>query len=364
MPNQRSMIQPCVFIPFSLPRLLSTSMRLGQALVLASVVACLTIGYPIEPALAARTADDVMKDLPLSDSQKQDVLNGGVVKWTTMEAGERELAVGIIMLIKGKPEKAAQLFREAEGYKLIDAVTAHGSISGKGTEADFANLVLEPNGEKEAGRYLDAEPGEDFNLDKKEIAAFQALKAQSKDGGANQKAVEAQIRKNFLARLQAYQAKGLAGMSPYERGDNEERMSNQEILLSVDANKVLASHYPKFTQILHNYPSADMTGVEESFFWLNIEVFSRPLLVLSHRMLYKDGDTYVASDRHFYTSHEYNSLQAVGGVWPKGDSSLLVYLYRISTDQVGGFGSSAKHPVSRALMGPYIVELFEKIRAQ
>jgi hypothetical protein len=223
---------------------------------------------------------------------------------------------------------------------------------------------LEPNGEKEAGRYLDAEPGEDLNLDKKEIAAFQALKTKSKDGGGNQKAVEALIRKNFLARLQAYQAKGLAGMSPYERGDNEERMSNQEILLSVDANKITAKFHPKFSEVLHNYPSADMTGVEESFFWLNIEVFSRPLLVLSHRMLYKDGNGYMASDRHFYTSHEYNTLQAVGGVWPKGDSSLLVYLYRISTDQVGGFGSSMKHPVSRALMGPYIVELFEKIRAQ
>jgi hypothetical protein len=323
----------------------------------------LTIGYPIEPALAAPTADEVLKSLPISDSQKQDVLNGEIVKWTTMEAGERELAVGIIMLKKATPEKAAQLFRGAEGYKLTEAITAHGSISGKGTEADFANMVLDPNGEKEAGRYLDAEPGEDFNLDKKEIAAFQALKAQSKDGSVNQKAVEAQIRKNFLARLQAYQAKGLDGISPYERG-SEERMSNQEILLSVDANKILAKLYPKFNQVLHNYPSADMTGVEESFIWLNIEVFSRPLLVLSHRMLYKDGDGYVAADRHFYASHEYNSLQAVGGVWPKGDSSLIVYLYRISTDQVGGFGSSAKHPVSRALMGPYIVELFEKIRAQ
>jgi hypothetical protein len=343
---------------------MSASLCLGQALILASVVTCLTIGYQIEPALAAPTADDVLKSLPISDSQKQDALNGKVVKWTTTEAGERELAVGIIMLMKANPDKVAELFRGAEGYKLIDAVTAHGKISGKGTEADFANLALNPNGEKEAGRYLDAEPGDDLNLDKKEIAAFQALKAQSKDGGGSQKAVEALIRKNFLARLKDYQAKGLAGMSPYERAGNEERMSNQEILLSVDANKILAKLYPKFSQVLHNYPSADMTGIEESFFWLNMEIFSRPLLILSHRMLYKDGDGYVAADRHFYTSHEYNSLQAVGGVWPKGDGSLLVYLYRISTDQVGGFGSSAKHPVSRALMGPYIVELFEKIRAQ
>jgi hypothetical protein len=360
MPPQRSLIQPCVFIPFPLTRLTSTAIRLGQICMVASVISCLTIGNPIQPALAAPTADEVLKALPLSDSQKQDVLNGKVVKWTTTEAGERELAVGIILLMKGKPEKAAQLFRGAEGYTQIEAVTAHGIISGKGTEADFANLVLEPNGEKEAGRYLDAEPGDDLNLDSKEIAAFQALR----NSGANQKGVEAQIRKNLLARLQAYQAKGLAGMSPYERGGNEERMSNQEILLSLDAAKLLAQHYPKFSEMLHNYPNTDMTGVEESFFWLNIEVFGRPLLVLSHRMLYKDGDTYVASDRHFYASREYNTLQAGGGVWPKGDSSLIAYLYRVSTDQVGGFGSSAKHPISRALMGPYVIELFEKIRTQ
>ena len=338
-------------------------MPLGRACMVASMVTCLTIGYAIGPALAAPTADEVLKALPIPDSQKQDVLNGEIVKWTTVEAGERELAVGIMMLKKGSPEEVAKLFRGAEGYKLTDAITAHGSISGKGTEVDFANMVLEPNGEKEAGRYLEAEPGEGFNLDKQEIAAFQALKAQSKDGSVNQKAVESQIRKNFLARLQAYQAKGLDGIGPYERG-SDERMSNQEILLSVDANKILAKLYPKFNQILHNYPNEDMTGVEESFVWLNIEVFSRPLLVLSHRLLINDGDTYVVSDRHLYASHEYNSLQAVGGVWPKGDSSLLVYLYRISTDQVGGFGSSAKHPVSRALMGPYIVDLFEKIRTQ
>lgn len=347
------------------PRGLSrSSLYLGQAFILASLVTSLTIGSAIEAALAAPTADDVLKALPLSDGQKQDVLNGKVVKWSAVEAGERELAVGIVMLMKATSEKAVQLFRGAKSYELIESITAHGKISGKGTEADFANLVLEPNGEKEAGRYLDAEPGEKLNLDKQEIAAFQALKAQSKDGAGKQKAVEALIRKNFLARLQAYQAKGLAGVSPYERGDNEKRLSGQEIRLSVDTSKLLALHYPKFIEILRNYPNADMTGVEESFVWFNLELFSRPLFVLTHRMLYKDGETYVASDRHFYASQEYNSLQGGGGIWPKDGGSLVVYLYRVSTDQVGGFGSSAKHPISRALMGPYVEELAEKIRAQ
>ncbi len=351
-------------ILFFLTRLTVTSTCLGQACMVASVVTCLAIGYPAEPALGTPTADEVLKALPLSDSQKHKVLKGEVIKWTTTEASERELALGIAMLMKTPPQKASQLFRGAEGYKLIDSITDHGSISGKGMDADFANLVLEPNGEKEAGRYLDAKPGENFNLDKQEISAFQALKAQSKGGGANKKSVEALVRKNFLARLQAYQAKGLAGVSPYERGTNEARSSNQEIRLSVAANKILETLYPKFNEVLHHYPNADMTGIEESFVWFNLQLFSRPLLVLTHRMLYKDGETYLASDRHFYASHEYNSLQAVGGTWPKDGGSLVVYLYRVSTDQVGGFGSSAKHPISRALMGPYVIELFEKIRDQ
>ena len=362
MPSPYSLIQHTSFKQFSLNTVRATSKAVGQACLLISLATCLTIGNAIETAWAAPTADDILKALPISDSKKQAALDGEVVKWTTHEAGERELAVGVLLLMKAKPEKAAELFRGASGYKLIDAVTAHGSISGKGSEADFANMALEPNGEKEAGRYMNAEPGDDLNLNKKEIAAFQALKA--KEGGAKTADVEALIRKNFLARLQAYQAKGLDGVGPYERDDNMERLSNHEILLSVGANKILAKLYPKFNEVLTNYPNADMTGVEESFFWLNIDVFSRPLLVLSHRLLYKAGDGYIAADRHFYASREYNSLQAVGGVWPKGDGSLLVYLYRVSTDQVGGFGSSAKHPVSRALIGPYVIELFEKIRAQ
>jgi hypothetical protein len=329
-----------------------------------SVITCMTMGYPIEPAMGTPTADDILNALPLSDAQKRQVLHGNVVRWTTLESDDREIAVGIVMLMKANPEKAAQLFRGAEGYTLIDAVTAHGMIPGKGTGVDFANLVLEPNGAKEATRYLDAQPGSALNLDSQEIAAFQALNTQSKDNGGKQQAVEALIRKHFLARLQAYQAKGLAGISPYKRRSNEKRLASKKIRLSVTANKITASFYPKFNEILVHYPNTDMTGVEESFFWLNIEVFSRPLLVLTHRMLYKEGETYLVSDRHFYTSHEYNSLQAVGGAWPKDDGSLIVYLYRVSTDQVGGFGSSVKRPVSRALMGPYVEELFEKIRAQ
>ncbi len=339
---------------------LHTVSRAG--LFLACICAFL-MGSPAISVWAGPTADDILKALPITDDERQKVLNGEIVRWTTYESDDRELAVGIIMLKKGSPDKVVELFRGAEGYKLISAITGHGSISGKGSEADFAGLTLTPNGEKEAGRYLEAEPGDDHNLSTQEIAAFQALKEKAGDGAGKQAAVEAQIRKNLLARLQAYQSKGLDGTSPYERGD-EKRVSSEEIRAAVHSNKVLASMYPKFNEVLLNYPKADMSGVEEKFYWLNIEVFGRPLLVLSHRLLFKAGDAYLASDRHFYASHEYNALQMVGGVWPKGESSLLAYLYRVSTDQVGGFGSSVKHPASRALIGPYVEDLAKEMRAR
>jgi len=49
---------------------------------------------------------------------------------------------------------------------------------------------------------------------------------------------------------------------------------------------------------------------------------------------------------------------------PTKDGTLVITLVRVSTDQVGGFGSTAKHSISRALMGPYFTNLYENLRAK
>jgi hypothetical protein len=81
-------------------------------------------------------------------------------------------------------------------------------------------------------------------------------------------------------------------------------------------------------------------------------------------MLFQVGDAYMASERHIYTSHDYNSLQQGIAALPTKEGMLVLTLVRVSTDQVGGFGSSAKHPVSRALMGPYLKDMYEALRAK
>ena len=321
---------------------------------------CLILGVFISSAMAVPTAEELLKALPLSDGERADVLKGEIVRFTTEEGSDRELALGAVLLVPKTPENLLPLWREAVVFKLVGAVTAFGEIPDKATVGDFAGVKLQPNGDDEAKRYLEAEPGDALNLDGKEISAFQALKAK----GGGQAEVETLVRELLLARYQAYREKGLSGIPPYARGKDKMFQLSEDLLLSTNEAKLVAKYFPSFHQTLLKYPANQAKQLETRFNWANVDVFSRPTLVLSHRMLFHEGDAYVVVDRHFYASHEYNGLQSIGGALPTKEGSLLVSLYRISTDGVAGFGSSAKHPVARGLMGPYFEEIFEGIRSK
>jgi hypothetical protein len=324
------------------------------------VCACLILGGLSSTALAVPTAEEVLKALAISDSDQAAIRKGEIVRWTTTEGSDRELAVGVALLVPGTPTNLASLFREAVTYKIVGSVTAYGEISGTGTLGDFAGVKLEPNGADEANRYLDAEPGDTLNLDAKEISAFQVLNR--KDGA--QPAVEALVREKLLTRYQAYRQRGLSGIPSYDRGDGESFQLGQDLLLATNQSQVLEKFCEKFYQILLKYPAVDTTPIEDWFYWVNVEVFGRPTFILSHRMLFDHSGIFVTADRHFYASHEYNGLQSIAGTLPVKEGSLFLVLYRISTDGVAGFGSSMKHPVARGLMGPYMEEMFEGIRAK
>ena len=151
-------------------------MSIGVALVLCS---------PVLEASELPTANEVLQELQISDRDRQRIREGNIVTWTATEGSDRELALGMALPVKTSAENLVELFREATAFKAESAiVTAYGRITGDGELADFTALKLEPNGEKEARRYLKAKPGDELNLDTKEIAAFQALKSgqQGRDG--------------------------------------------------------------------------------------------------------------------------------------------------------------------------------------
>ena len=271
------------------------------------------------------------------------------------------------LLVKTKPENLTNLFRSAATFMNIMEITAFGKIGNEGTLADFAGVTLTPNGEKEARRYLEVKPGNDLNLDAKEMAAFRALNSTRKDGAVPIQKMEALIREGLLARYQAYRTKGLAGVASYERERGTQFHTGQELLNATKQSKLLAKYLPSVYDVLIKYPATTLKQGEEfkeQFFWINSEVSGRPTYSLSHRVLFRIGEAYVFVDRRYYGSHEYNCLQQGAAALPSGDGTVVVYLSRVSAEQVSILGSSVQKLESRALMMPYIFDLLKALRAK
>jgi hypothetical protein len=321
------------------------------------------VSFMTPDAQAGPNVEQVLTDLPLSDGDKRQIMEGEIVQWTTTESSEREVVVGMAVLVRGKqPNETIKVFRQAIGLTLDPDVRAFGKITGKGTTTDFAKVMLEPNGEDEAERYLEAEAGDELNLSSKEIAGFKTLNVKGQDSAGKKEAVEKLLRSQLLARYQSYRAEGLMGIPFYARGGGRKVGPADELIKATMAATVLASHAPSFHEVLLNYPEVKPPGFEEWFYWVNHEISSRPNFILSHRLALQAGDSFIVGERHFFVSHEYNSLQAVGGLLPTKEGTLAIYLYRVSTDQVAGFGSSIKRAAARMLMGKPIRGLFEKLR--
>jgi hypothetical protein len=322
---------------------------------------------PVLPASTLPTADEVLRALNVSERDQEKIRQGHIVQWTVSEGSDRELGIGMAFLVKTTPANLVNMFHEAAAFKKVPVITAHGRIQNGGKLADFARLKLEPNGKKEARRYLGAEPGNDLNLDAQERAAFHTLNPAGGTDSVPVEKVEALIQQTLLSRYQAYRANGFSGIAPYERKDGQRLFPSDELTLSVKQMKHFAKYVPAVYEALLHYPagkSKDVQTIEEQFFWLNVDVFGRPLYVLSHRTLYQINDVYVATDCHYYTTHDYNSMVQGVAALPTDNGVLLIYLGRVSTDQVAGFASKALHPVSRAIAAPYIKDMFETIQAE
>ena len=357
---------------------------------ISGLLACLLCGAPAQAETKLPPVDDLLRDLKFTGDDWQKAKRGKIIEKSYSEGSDRELSLGFTLLVKGKPEDVARMYRGAQDLKMIKVITAHVQVPGEGTLADFEKAVLQPNPEKEADRYLDAEPGDTLNLDEKEIAAFQALKSPNEGKAVPVKEVEQLIRQNLLARHQAYRAKGLAGLVPYQRSKDTRLSARDELLLATKQSVGLKKYVPTLYDVLANYPAAkarleqgepakskdkkaakgrkepkdkeEQRRFEESFHWFNVDIFGRPTFVLEHRLSMFVDYAFIAVERQYYASHDYNSMQQIVAAIPTKDGTLLLYIGRVSTDQVAGLTSDAMHPVARAIAAPYIKDMFEAVR--
>jgi hypothetical protein len=329
-------------------------MNLSPKLVAASVFVAALWALPAAAQLP--DAHALLGDLGFSADQIQQVIRGEIVRGAIQAASDRELVVAMAFQVPTTPAKFVADLKAGLGIKVDPGTLSSGVFSSGGSAADLAGLALDPDGEKRAKAYVNAQPGGDLNLSTGEYATFNAL-------APSPAAVTPAVRAALLARTQAYQKQGLAGIAPYALGDGKTRSAADELRTATQASKALQKYLPSAYQMLLDYPAAQPAGTENLFRWAQIDAHGVPTLTLTHSAYVPDGDAFFVVQRMFYVSSGFNAEQAIAAVLPVQGGSVVVYANRTSTDQVTGFGGSVKRSIGSQLLESQLEGIFQKARA-
>ena len=311
-------------------------------------VLALAIGTP---ALAqAVDAKQVLTKLGFPADTHGRVMAGELVSRDVESSNDRELATGLAFFVKESPKALLEDLRAGLLLQVDENTLAHGEIQAAASLADFAGVKLDA---EEAKAYQKAEAGGDLNLSAAEIKAFDAL------AGKPAAQVEAQVRKSLLARAQTYQKSGLAGIAPYAR-DGEKRDVAADLRSASEAAKPLKTGAPSFYQTLLGYPKKP-EGFTEKFNWMRYKAHGTPVLILTHAFWVEEGDAFAVCQRQFYVSASYNAEQALAAFLPVEGGTVIAYVNRTSTDQVTGFGGSAKRSIGAKVLASQLHDLFAKL---
>jgi hypothetical protein len=325
-------------------------------IVVSTFLLAAAVGTPAAAELP--DAATFLGDIGLSPDQVAQVEAGSMVTLTIQPSTERELVTAFAFLVKAAPKALVSEMKTGAIDRMDPNTIAFAMIEGPPTLASFAKLTLDPGGSKRAQAYVNARPGGDLNLSAAEIASFGALGSEP-----SLAAVEQAVRSALLARLEAYRARGLAGIEPYARADGKPRSPADELRSATVATKKLHALVPAAHEALLAYPSSKPPGTEEAYRWSHYSAHGVPTLALTHSLYVPDGDAFVVAQRQFYVSGGYNCEQGLAALLPMQTGTLVVYTNRTSTDQVTGFGGGAKRSIGSKLLASQLEALYEKIRA-
>ena len=245
---------------------------------------------------------------------------------------------------------------------LLDKVDpgniSFGFVQGAGSPADFAKLTFGVGATARAVEYVTARPGGPLNLSEAEIASFQQLGADAPPTEVEQAVISA-----LLPRVQAYRAKGLAGIAPYARDDGGTRSPGDELRSASQATQVLQKYAPHVCSMLLEYPNAKPLGTDETFPWTHFIAQDVPTIALTHSCFISERAAWIVVQRQFYVSAGYNSEQAVAAFFPTQSGTVVMYANRTSTDQIEGFGGRAKRSIGSRAMASQLQSLFENVRS-
>jgi hypothetical protein len=313
------------------------------------------IALPASGAPPTLQLQDFLTAMQLSPKDVEAAKSGEIISGTAEASNERELVATMAFVVADVlPD---QLVERGESGMLdeVDEQTIIFSILPENpTLESFAGLKLREDDVRDFAR---AKAGDRLNLSTEELEALAKL---GKNPTASQ--VEAVVQAAMLARVQAYKAKGLAGIAPYQRSGGKERSAAEDLRTATKASHTIQGEVPDAFKLLLDYPAAIPAGTEETYRWSYIEAHAEPTIVLTHNLYIPEGESWIVVQRQFYVSRGYNCEQAIAAFIPVAEGTAVFYINRTSTDQVSGFGGGAKRSIGSKLLASQLKALYASAR--
>ncbi|PXW83879.1 hypothetical protein C8R34_12517 [Nitrosomonas sp. Nm84] len=303
-----------------------------------------------------------LQNFNISPAQIKQLEQGKIVSYEVNEASKKELGIGLAMLIPVALTKIADYIKLGNLTYTESGLIASGPLSENADLRSFEQFGFSNEQLGEAKSFLNAKPGDSFNLSKHEFERLKSFKIdlQGADNKTLLKAANEIYREFLLQRFIAYRKRGLAGIAAYDR-QRSSTDPGAELRIAAINSKALAQYFPELQQAWLNYPTTLPPKINEQFLWLNRHVEGRPTAILIHRLIAISEKGGIVLSRQFYVGHSYNSSHIAMSGLPYKNGTLVFYSIRSSTDQVDGMGSSLKHSIGREQMRKEMIKRLQRI---
>lgn len=316
------------------------------------------------PGLAQEvpTPQQALQNFGIDASQIAQLERGEIINYEVSETSQKELGIGVAMILPVALPKIIDYIKRGNLTATESDIIVSGPLANNADINSFKKFSFIDKQLDEAKAFLEAEPGDKFNLSKPELDSLKSLQS-SLDDADNKtllKTANQKYREILLQRLQAYRKNGLSGIAAYSR-DNGTADPASELRKDAINSKVLTRYFPELQKAWLNYPATLPPNSTEQFLWLNRSVEDRPTAILTHRIMVTSETGGIIVSRQFYVGHSYDSSHVVAGGLPYKDGILVFYSTRSSTGQVAGMGSSLKHSIGREQMKEAMIKRLQRL---
>jgi hypothetical protein len=343
-----------------------SSSRLARALGLLGIsLLAELMAAGVAPAAEPSVVNEVQDLLQISADQRRSLARGEVVSFPVTENTERELAVGLAMLVSAPLGPVADYLASGQLIARDASISEFGRMPDEGSSGAPAGTRFTSGERAEAESFLEASPGTRFNLSLEEIEALRLLRdsiGSSARTGAVEKASDAYWRL-LQQRLQAYRRAGLGAIVPYARSGGAVRDPSIDLRLAAADAERLARYGRELREALLRYPADQLSQTASHFYWIKRRVQHRPHLSLLHRMVVPGPGPVIHVERYFYVGHSFNATEVLTGALADHDGILVFCISRVSTDEILGLGNQLKKTVGRSQLRDEMRTRLDKLRA-